>query len=228
MSSKLIIPFNYQPFSVSVKTGAYTIPAGYYAYVTASVQGADTFSIGGVVALAGVAGVAGSGTGGASAEVDTSATNTTAIFTYTVPAGYYFYYNSFTTGYPATGVSYEIETYINSQTTSSGHNVAYRSSTGSAIVYSPAPIAPGGVAGVYNGIVIDGQQGPYGAGTIIGVDINNTSSLLKRITGTIIRPNSLSGGQSAVGISGSFWVSENTALTTSGGSYTVTLYPNIS
>ena len=34
MSSKLIIPFNYQPFSVSVKTGAYTIPAGYYAYVT--------------------------------------------------------------------------------------------------------------------------------------------------------------------------------------------------
>jgi len=225
MASIVYNPSNAQPESVSVKTGAYTIPAGYYAYVTASVQGADTFSIGGVVALAGVASVAGSGTGGLASEVDTSATNTTAIFTYTVPAGYYFYYNYFTASETSSG-SYDINTYINSQT-ASGINVAFRNSSSSTVYYSGLSASPL-IAWTVGGVIIDDQQGPYGPGTVIGLDINNTASITKRIAGTIIRPNSLSGGQSAVAISGSFWVPENTVLTTSGGSYPVTLYPNLS
>jgi hypothetical protein len=35
----LIIPFDFNPYSTSVKTSSYTIPSGYYARVTASVDG---------------------------------------------------------------------------------------------------------------------------------------------------------------------------------------------
>lgn len=226
MASIVYNPSNAQPESVSVKTGVYTIPAGYYAYVTASVQGADTFSIGGVVALAGVASVAGSGTGGLASEVDTAVSNTTAIFTYTVPTGYYFYYNFFVASQTSGLAGYDVDTYINSQT-ASGINVAFRQSNAATVYYSGVTGNPI-VAWSISGVIVDDQQGPYGPGTVIGVDVNSTATVTKRIAGTIIRPNSLSGGQSAVAISGSFWVPENTVLTTSGGSYTVTLYPNLS
>jgi len=47
------IPFNFQPLSVSVKTGSYTIPSGKYAYVSANVEGTGTFTLGGDIALRG-------------------------------------------------------------------------------------------------------------------------------------------------------------------------------
>ena len=49
----IVIPFNFQPVSVSVKTSSYTIPAGKYAYVTANAIGSATFKIGGTTALSG-------------------------------------------------------------------------------------------------------------------------------------------------------------------------------
>jgi len=49
----IVIPFNFQPVSVSVKTSSYTIPAGKYAYVTANAIGSATFEIGGATALSG-------------------------------------------------------------------------------------------------------------------------------------------------------------------------------
>lgn len=45
------VPFNYEPDSVSVKTGSYSIPSGQYAFVTAYCRDGGTFSIGGTVAL---------------------------------------------------------------------------------------------------------------------------------------------------------------------------------
>jgi len=45
------LPFNFQPESVAVKTGSYTIPAGKYAFVTANVVGNSTFTINGSTAL---------------------------------------------------------------------------------------------------------------------------------------------------------------------------------
>ena len=47
------IPFNHQPVSVAVKTASYAIPAGNYARVTVNLEGAGTFTIGGVTALRG-------------------------------------------------------------------------------------------------------------------------------------------------------------------------------
>lgn len=54
------IPFNFQPESVSVQTGSYTIPTGKYAYVAAHVENGGTFTIGGATALSSEASVAGS------------------------------------------------------------------------------------------------------------------------------------------------------------------------
>jgi hypothetical protein len=213
MASKLVIPFNYQPFSVSVKTGAYTIPTGYYAYVTASVQGADSFSIGGVVALQGQVAVAASGTGGVITEVNSTATNTTATFTYTVPAGYKFFWQ----GVTINNYGSVVETYIDAQ--SSSGQLVYATTT-------PDGFASG-VYGVHFGKV-NGCYPILAPGQIAGVDVNITLSILKRIQGWIERPNSISPGQSAGVVSGNFWVSSGTALTTIGGAYTVTLYPNIS
>jgi len=53
MSAPFVIPFNFQPESVSVRTGSYTIPAGKYAFVTVNVEGTGTFTIGGTTALRG-------------------------------------------------------------------------------------------------------------------------------------------------------------------------------
>lgn len=53
MSAPFIIPFNFQPESISVKTASYTVPAGKYAYITANVIGAATFTIGGATAISG-------------------------------------------------------------------------------------------------------------------------------------------------------------------------------
>jgi len=53
MSAPFIIPFNFQPETVEVKTASYPIPAGKYAYVVANVEGTGTFTIGGTTALRG-------------------------------------------------------------------------------------------------------------------------------------------------------------------------------
>lgn len=53
MSAPLVVPFNFQPSAVSVKTGSYTIPAGKYAKVTVNLEGSATFTIGGVTAIRG-------------------------------------------------------------------------------------------------------------------------------------------------------------------------------
>jgi hypothetical protein len=51
MSATLVVPFNFQPSSVSVKTASYTIPAGKYAKVTVNIDGTGTFTIDGSTAL---------------------------------------------------------------------------------------------------------------------------------------------------------------------------------
>lgn len=53
MSAPFIVPFNFQPVSVSVKTASYTIPAGKYARVLVNLEGSATFTIGGVTAIRG-------------------------------------------------------------------------------------------------------------------------------------------------------------------------------
>lgn len=45
------IPFNFQPESVDVKTGSYTIPAGKFAKVIAQCSGGGYFTIDGTIAL---------------------------------------------------------------------------------------------------------------------------------------------------------------------------------
>lgn len=52
MSAPLVVPFNFQPLSVSVKTGSYTIPAGRYAFISANlVGGSGIFQIDGNTAM---------------------------------------------------------------------------------------------------------------------------------------------------------------------------------
>jgi hypothetical protein len=51
MSAPFIIPFNFQPVSVSVKTGSYTIPAGNYARVLVECDSGGTFTIDTVTAV---------------------------------------------------------------------------------------------------------------------------------------------------------------------------------
>lgn len=53
MSSPLVLPFNFQPVAVSVRTASYTIPPGRYARVVVNLEGSATFTIGGVTALRG-------------------------------------------------------------------------------------------------------------------------------------------------------------------------------
>jgi hypothetical protein len=53
MGAPIVVPFNFQPVAVSVRTASYTIPAGRYARVTVNVIGSGTFTIGGVTALSG-------------------------------------------------------------------------------------------------------------------------------------------------------------------------------
>ena len=53
MTAPFVIPFNFQPESVSVETGSYTVPAGKYARVTVNLEGSATFTIGGATALRG-------------------------------------------------------------------------------------------------------------------------------------------------------------------------------
>jgi len=51
MTAPLVVPFNFQPVSVSVKTASYTIPAGQYAYVVAYLQDGGSFTIDGSTVL---------------------------------------------------------------------------------------------------------------------------------------------------------------------------------
>lgn len=49
--TNIVIPFNHQPESVSVKTSSYTIPSGKYAFVTGNVRDAGNMSIDGEICL---------------------------------------------------------------------------------------------------------------------------------------------------------------------------------
>lgn len=83
----MLIPFNFQPESTSVKTSSYVIPAGKYAQVLASV-GSDqtsTFTIDGSQAL--ISGSSASTVIGVSLT-DVAVDTTTVL--YTPPAGYFF------------------------------------------------------------------------------------------------------------------------------------------
>lgn len=51
MSSALVVPFNFQPESTSVRTSSYTIPTGKYAKVDVQCIGGGTFTIDGATAL---------------------------------------------------------------------------------------------------------------------------------------------------------------------------------
>lgn len=211
MASKLIVPFNYQPFSVSVKTGAYTIPAGYYAFVSAFCDAGETFSIGGVVALRGNSAIAASGTGGVITEVNSTATNTTAVYSYAVPAGYKFFWQAvMISNYTGTP-----EVFVDAQSTS-GHRIT-----------SSVPTLWTGTYGWHFGSLFNTYP-ILAPGQTASVDVNSTASILKRIQGWIERPNSINAGQTGTTSTNTYWVPSGTALTTSGGEYTVTLYPNIS
>ena len=74
--SDIQVPFNFQPVSVSVKTGSYTIPAGQYAYVTAEVRDGGSFLIDGTAAL------------DSDDYTVTPAPDSFDDTTYTVPSGY--------------------------------------------------------------------------------------------------------------------------------------------
>lgn len=75
MSAPFIVPFNFQPVSVSVKTTSYTIPSGKYAYVFVEVYSGGIFTINAVNSI----------TSDPFLNIDYAGTST-AI--YTVPAGY--------------------------------------------------------------------------------------------------------------------------------------------
>lgn len=186
MSSIVFNPSTQQPDSVSVKTGTYTIPTGFYAYVTASVQDTDTFSIGGVVALSATGNVTQSLTTGAVSAVSQSALNSTS---YTVPSGYYFQGQATSDSLPAIAIG--------------GLNV------GRGTVYTST------------------SPSTFFAGSGDAVLVSNTGNTCI-LTGVSIRPFSITTmGLPASAVSGSFWVSSGTILTTTTGSYTVSLYRNI-
>jgi hypothetical protein len=79
----IVVPFNFAPESVDVKTASYTIPTGKYAYVAAHVENGGTFTIDSTTALSSEAGVDG--------DVDDVSLSGLANGTfYTVPSGYRF------------------------------------------------------------------------------------------------------------------------------------------
>ena len=193
MGSIVFNPSTQQPESVSVKTGAYTIPAGYYAYVTAHCDSTDTFSIGGVVALQGNGATAQSLTTAAVSAVSQFATGAVS---YTVPSGYYFQGQGYISGTTIDGTLS-----IGGITTGRPCNAA---TTGGNLV----------TWNVY-----------AGSGDVVGVGSSGDTCVL---TGVSIRPFSITTlSLQATNVSGSFWVAQNTTLTTSGGRYTVSLYKNI-
>lgn len=67
-------PFNFQPVSISVQSGAYTIPAGYYAYVSVSCDPSAVFLVNGAGAIYGYSRTypVDNGTGGASTATDSA------------------------------------------------------------------------------------------------------------------------------------------------------------
>jgi hypothetical protein len=103
MASPLIIPFDNNPVSASVKTTSYTIPSGKFARVYVAAHSGGTMSINGVIAV----------DTDPFLNVDVS-TATNAVFTYTVPVGYAFYPATFgqTSGFAHTG-------YLNGNTAAS-------------------------------------------------------------------------------------------------------------
>lgn len=188
MASIVYNPSNQQPDSVSVKTGSYTIPAGYYAQVTASVQGTDTFSIGGVVALEGIAAGASGGTSSDIAAINVENLLATTA-SYTVPSGY--------------------KAFIRlacSNATSPTINIGSYNFTLSGPFFT--------------------DQYIVGSGMVISMV--ESSSSTRNIVGAAERIGSQTSATSPAAVSGTFWVSAGTLLNTSGGSYTVTLYKNIS
>jgi hypothetical protein len=78
MTSRVIIPFNNNPSSVSVKTASYTIPAGKYAQVYIECDSGGIFTIDGANAVV------------TSAFVNVDAAATNATMSYTVPVGFKF------------------------------------------------------------------------------------------------------------------------------------------
>lgn len=51
MSAPIVVPFDFNPVSTSVKTGTFVIPAGQYAYVAVQARNSGYFAIDGVIAL---------------------------------------------------------------------------------------------------------------------------------------------------------------------------------
>jgi outer membrane lipoprotein SlyB len=78
MSAPFIVPFNFQPVSVSVKTGSYTIPSGKYARVYVECENGGTFTINGNTAM----------DTDALLSATTHQTNSGIAVTYTTPANY--------------------------------------------------------------------------------------------------------------------------------------------
>lgn len=80
--TSLTIPFNFNPESVSVKTGSFSIPVGKYAFISTEVRNGGSFSIGGTIAI--------QSTGYAIAAVNVVQLGNTSNVGITVPANSFF------------------------------------------------------------------------------------------------------------------------------------------
>lgn len=94
-----VLPFNYQPTSVSVKTSSYTIPAGSYARVQVQVINGGTFTIDGTTCLQSLAATAGDVN---AVDVNTSSNNATL---FTVTAGYRFEGQVYVSGWTSINIA---------------------------------------------------------------------------------------------------------------------------
>jgi hypothetical protein len=193
------IPFNFQPVSVTTRTGSYTIPTGFYAYVAVQCEAGGTFSINSTVALSGLdIGAAGTDSDviAVSAE-DTQAGSTVATVQTTVGTDYYFdgfvMYND-----GAAGASYTLD--VGGVTIASGAGLSNN---------TPFYVK----AGAGDTIQLS-SSGGGGAKTVKIVGYRYRSS----------SPNE----QQDQHVSNQFWVPEGTQLSETGTTrYTVSLYNNI-
>jgi hypothetical protein len=224
MGAPIIVPFNFQPVSTTVRTAGYTLPSGRYAYVTAFCDTGQTFSINGVVALQGNASTAESGTGGIVSNINQTVTNSTNNYSYTVPAG--FKAKILAVG-ASSGTSFSKRLFLNADSitvanggyflrTGDASNDTSNNGNGNATNWTEASMRR----------VIEPDF--FGPGNVITLVSGSTSSAQKRIMGYSERPNSLNAGQTGVPVTASFWCNPDTIFAVSGARYTVSEYQQIS
>lgn len=193
-------PFDFNPLSVSVKTGGYTIPAGRRAYVMAQVNPSGSFTINGTTALAGTPAISSSGSG---FDVQQRDSASTTEINYTVPAGYYFKGQ-----YSIEGVG-SATLRVDGDFVSSYNNNSYKPN----FLGSGEPdINSSFIAGDGQVITVT-QSGGSGDDEVY-------------LVGVAMRHSSINSGQSGSPISGQYWCPAGTVFSVSSGRYTVSEFAN--